>query len=63
MTIGTEEIQLRSYMIWEIEGRPEGRALSHWIQAEEELTKERAEVAEGETSAPPEASTKKGAKA
>lgn len=29
----------RAYRIWEGEGRPEGRALQHWIQAEAELSR------------------------
>jgi hypothetical protein len=28
----------RAYEIWEREGRPEGRALDHWMQAERELS-------------------------
>jgi hypothetical protein len=30
-------IRERAYEIWEREGRPEGRAVAHWIQAETEL--------------------------
>ena len=30
----------RAYMIWEAEGRPEGRAEEHWCQAERELAAE-----------------------
>lgn len=33
------EIAQRAYFIWEEEGRPNGRALEHWIKAEEEVTK------------------------
>ncbi|MCW2248048.1 flagellar biosynthesis regulator FlaF [Azospirillum fermentarium] len=36
-------IQERAYQIWEAQGRPEGRAMDHWIQAEEEI---RAELAD-----------------
>ena len=32
-----EEIAARAYRIWEAEGRPEGRALAHWLEAEDEL--------------------------
>jgi hypothetical protein len=32
-----EEIAACAYLIWEQEGRPEGRAVEHWIQAEEQL--------------------------
>jgi hypothetical protein len=30
-------IQLRAYQIWEQEGRPEGRQLEHWRQAEQQI--------------------------
>jgi hypothetical protein len=30
-------ISARAYSIWEREGRPDGKALSHWLQAEAEL--------------------------
>ena len=46
-------IQKRAYEIWEDEGRPEGRALEHWIQAEIEQkaeTEERLRLAEGKIS-------------
>jgi hypothetical protein len=33
-------IRERSYQIWEQEGRPEGRHLDHWLQAEHELNVE-----------------------
>ena len=32
-----EEISQRAREIWEREGRPEGRAKEHWLQAETEL--------------------------
>jgi hypothetical protein len=32
-----EEIAIYAYMNWEAEGRPEGRDISHWEQAEEQL--------------------------
>jgi hypothetical protein len=35
-------IRERSYQIWEQEGRPEGRHLDHWLQAEHELAAENA---------------------
>ena len=31
----------RAYATWEREGRPHGRALDHWLQAEAELTAEK----------------------
>jgi hypothetical protein len=38
-----QDVQLRSYQIWEQEGRPNGRDQEHWFQAERELAaKERA---------------------
>jgi hypothetical protein len=33
-----ELISRRAYEIWEQEGRPEGRDLQHWLQAEQELS-------------------------
>ena len=30
-------IRVRSYLIWEREGRPQGRSAEHWILAEAEL--------------------------
>jgi hypothetical protein len=35
-------IRERSYLIWEQEGRPEGRHLDHWLRAEHELVAENA---------------------
>jgi Protein of unknown function (DUF2934) len=35
-----QEIQLRSYQIWEREGRPAGRDKEHWFRAERELAAE-----------------------
>lgn len=39
-----EEIRLRSYQIWEREGRPEGRAEEHWCLAKSELKAEMEEA-------------------
>lgn len=33
-------IEQRAYQIWEQQGRPEGRQLEHWNQAEQELAVE-----------------------
>ncbi len=33
-----DQIAQRSFMIWEQEGRPDGQALDHWLQAERELS-------------------------
>jgi hypothetical protein len=30
-------IEQRAYALWEANGRPEGRALDHWLQAEQEI--------------------------
>ena len=32
-----EAIRERAYLIWEEEGRPEGRHLDHWLRAEAEI--------------------------
>ena len=32
-----QQVQLRSYQIWEQEGRPHGRDHEHWFRAEREL--------------------------
>ena len=32
-----DQIRSRAYEIWEAEGRPHGRDLTHWLQAEAEL--------------------------
>ena len=33
-------IRTLAYEIWEEEGRPEGRALEHWLEAEREILDE-----------------------
>ena len=40
MTVSVEEVQLRSYMIWEREGRPMGRDQEHWFRAQAELAED-----------------------
>jgi len=35
-----DAIRLRSYLIWQQEGCPAGRALSHWLRAKAELEAE-----------------------
>jgi len=35
--IAQNEIAARAYQIWESHGRPAGRELEHWLQAEKEL--------------------------
>ena len=36
----TQHVRLRAYLIWEREGRPEGRDAEHWRQAEQEVAQE-----------------------
>jgi hypothetical protein len=38
--ITEEAIRQRSYTIWEREGRPQGKALEHWLRAKTELERE-----------------------
>jgi hypothetical protein len=38
--IPEDTIRIRSYEIWEREGRPEGQHVDHWLQALEELRAE-----------------------
>jgi hypothetical protein len=33
----TEDIAKRAYGIWEMAGHPQGKAVEHWLQAEDEL--------------------------
>ena len=35
--ISDEAIRRRSYAIWEQEGRPDGKAMEHWLRAKTEL--------------------------
>ncbi len=35
--ISEEAIRQRSYAIWEREGRPQGKAMEHWLRAKTEL--------------------------
>ncbi|HUH84509.1 MAG TPA: DUF2934 domain-containing protein [Stellaceae bacterium] len=46
------EIAMRAYSIWEVEGRPNGRDLDHWLRAEAEVERARNGVAQ-EISEPP----------
>lgn len=39
--VSEEAIRERSYTIWERQGRPEGKALEHWLEAKAELEAER----------------------
>jgi hypothetical protein len=37
-----QRITERAFAIWEREGRPNGRAEDHWLQAEKEIDREKA---------------------
>lgn len=37
MDTDADSVRERAYLIWETEGRPDGRDLEHWLQAEREL--------------------------
>ncbi|GIK83260.1 MAG: hypothetical protein BroJett024_43650 [Alphaproteobacteria bacterium] len=41
------KIRERAYLLWEREGRPEGKALEHWLCAEAELCAEQPMAASG----------------
>jgi len=41
ISLSNDEIAARAYEIYEREGRSEGRAMDHWLQAENELRAER----------------------
>jgi hypothetical protein len=36
--MNTDDIARRAHGIWEMAGRPQGKAVEHWLQAEVELT-------------------------
>ena len=38
--LNEEDVGRRAILLWEREGRPEGRALDHWLQAEAQLAAE-----------------------
>jgi hypothetical protein len=40
MTKADDRIRERAYRLWELEGRPDGRALAHWGMAEKLITAE-----------------------
>jgi hypothetical protein len=42
--INPEEIALSAYLLWEKDGRPEGRDLHFWLEAEKKLTATKAAV-------------------
>jgi hypothetical protein len=46
-------IRERAYALWEQDGRPEGRSLAHWSQAQMEIAVEQALTAQDEIEATP----------
>ena len=40
-----EQVRKRAHALWEDEGRPEGRALDHWLAAKNEADSETPEAA------------------
>jgi hypothetical protein len=65
MNVSVEEVELRSYMIWEKEGRPTGRDQEHWFRAQAELAEEAGNTADSLAAIPAKrkASVPKSAKA
>ncbi|MBT2187552.1 DUF2934 domain-containing protein [Sphingobium nicotianae] len=41
-----QRIRARAHQLWLDEGQPEGRSMAHWDQAEQELSPDRAAVAD-----------------
>lgn len=39
MQVSTPSVEMRAYQIWLEEGRPDGKALEHWLQAEHEVSR------------------------
>lgn len=37
-SLSHDAIAREAYLIWELRGRPEDRALEHWLEAEQRLT-------------------------
>ena len=46
-----QAIRERAYALWEQDGRPEGRSLAHWSQAETEIAVKHAVAAQDEIKA------------
>lgn len=51
MGVSRQELEVRSYHIWEREGRPQGRDWEHWFRAEAELNREGAPAKKAAASA------------
>ena len=49
-------IEERAYSLWESDGRPEGRALDYWLQAEQEIL---AQAEAGEARSPQEGTNRR----
>ena len=47
-----DEIAAAARRIYEMEGRPEGKAMQHWLQAEAQLIAERKPAAKAASAAP-----------
>jgi hypothetical protein len=43
--VSEEAMRQRSYEIWQLQGRPDGKALEHWLQAKAELESEQKQSA------------------
>ncbi len=57
------QIEARAYLLWEREGRPEGKALEHWLRAENEIDGEEHSKAAGSVQPkPPPAGAKRSAR-
>ena len=59
-TSAKDRIRARAYILWEEEGKPEGRSGHHWHQARSEIERQDAEALEGGAQDAAPASAKKG---
>lgn len=59
MGFDKQAVQALSYQIWEREGRPHGRDLEHWLQAEAELAREQAKLTAAARATAPQRRTSK----
>jgi hypothetical protein len=39
-----QRVRERAYKIWEENGRPDGREIEHWLQAERDLSRDRGQA-------------------
>ena len=49
MNLSQDQVSVRAYQLWELEGRPHGRDQAHWFEAERQIQA----LAPGENGAPP----------